>query len=79
MPYPIELVMPDPHSYDLRINELQRKLMLLGMRALRVQEDSGELPQLSNDEYEVMLCLEDMLTQTVDNPLAIVGLNSFVL
>lgn len=58
MPYPIEHVLPDPHTFTIIINERQRKLLWRAMRALLADPESNDAPSC---EIELMESLEDML------------------
>jgi hypothetical protein len=74
----IELVMPDPVTYDIRINELQRDLLqkCLHHTLMTLPKDMWR----SADEREVAMGLRGMLDpNSMTGPLHPQGINSFVL
>jgi len=78
---PIEHTMADPHTYTVLINERQRKMLHRAVQVLIEEENGGGDPQYDEDDYDVLVSLEDMLNATGSTgPLAPSPcVNSFVL
>jgi hypothetical protein len=74
----IALVMPDPNTYDIKINELQRSILTEAMNEWVVARVGKSTP--SSDILEVGMSLADLLDpDSSTGKLATTGVNSFVL
>lgn len=81
MSAPFELLLPDPNTYTIVINERQRKLIQLALDELIVNREDYTDDQVEEGEDEVLEFLADMFNpEGSTGPLAISpAVNGFVL
>lgn len=81
MSAPFELLLPDPNTYTIVINERQRKLIQMALEALITSREGLTDEQVETGDDEVLECLADLFNPSGSTgPLAISpAVNGFVL